>query len=153
MAAETEDGLVGLVRQTDKEGGARAEALQMAVKSSRRHLGAGAWHLRIAVSCSGEGYWRDFYAISRTNDGQSKVRAGGSDVRGRYSEESPGSQGSEPGASRRGWSLKVLAGGFFRLGVPYDGCEPEEMAVEGYQVRSHQARRGLSRGRAGEDGH
>jgi hypothetical protein len=71
MVAETEDGLVGLVRQTDKAGRARAETLQMAVKSSRRHLGAGAWHLRIAVSCAGEIYWRDFYARSRTNNGQS----------------------------------------------------------------------------------
>ena len=73
-------------------------------------------------------------------EGLRRGRAGEDNDRRPPSEESPGSQGPDPGASRRGWSLKALAGGVFRLGVPYDGYEPAEMAVEGYQVRGHPAR-------------
>ena len=73
-------------------------------------------------------------------EGLRQGRAGEDNDRRPPSEGVTGSRGSEPGASRRGWSLKALAGGVFRLGVPYDGCEPEEMAVEGYQVRGHPAR-------------
>ena len=75
-----------------------------------------------------------------------RVRAGGNGGRGLPGAESPGSRGSEPGASRRGRSLKALAGGVFRLGVPYDGYEPAEMAVEGYQVRGHPAREESKKG-------